>query len=146
MVMFYMCRGDLFDNENAEVHCVTVNCIGAMGAGIAKKCRDKYPDIYQRYKAQCDKGLWKPGQCCFMTASNGDRLLLVATKDKWWDPSKTEWVEDILARIATTYEDYGYSSLALTHLGCGNGKLDKSDVRALMQKHLGDCMLDLYLY
>lgn len=146
MVMFHMRRGNLFDDPDAEVFVSTMNCIGAAGAGVAKEMKYRYPDIAARYKAQCDKGLWKPGQCCFMTASNGDRLLLVTTKDKWWDPSKPEWVEAILARIATTYEDYGYSSLALSHLGCGNGKLDKSDVRALMQKHLGDCMLDLYLY
>lgn len=148
MVMFHMRRGSLFDDPDADTFCVTVNCNknGVMGAGIAKECKERYPDIFARYQAQCRKGNWKPGMCSLMIADNGDRILLVSTKDEWWDPSKIEWIQSILMRLANRYEEFGISNLALTHLGCGNGKLDKSEVRGLMQKYLADTLLELYLY
>ena len=34
--------------------CHQVNCIGAMGAGIALQIKNKWPVVYKNYKADCD--------------------------------------------------------------------------------------------
>ena len=47
-------KGDIFNgDEYYKVH--QVNCKGAMGAGIAKTIREKYPKVYDSYKKVCDK-------------------------------------------------------------------------------------------
>lgn len=35
--------------------CHQVNCMGVMGAGLAKQLRDLFPQMYQSYKALCDR-------------------------------------------------------------------------------------------
>ena len=33
--------------------CHQVNCCGVMGAGLAKSIREKYPEVYQKYRYAC---------------------------------------------------------------------------------------------
>lgn len=42
-------NGDILES-GADVICHQVNCIGVMGAGLAKQIADKYPDVYKTYK------------------------------------------------------------------------------------------------
>lgn len=41
-------RGNIFDTK-ADVICNAVNCIGVMGAGVAKAFADKFPEMYWSY-------------------------------------------------------------------------------------------------
>lgn len=145
-MILYLRKGNLFDEPDDVVKVVSVNVQGVMGAGIALTCKQRYPEIYQRYREQCDKGLWKPGMVTTMKANNGDLLLLAATKDEWRYNSRYEWVESCLKRIAIAIEHYGINAIALTHLGCGNGKLDPDKVRLLTDESLGHTLADVYLY
>lgn len=45
-------QGDLL-NAKADVICHQVNCKGVMGAGLARKIRNKFPLIVGPYKAAC---------------------------------------------------------------------------------------------
>jgi len=46
-------KGDIFKgDEYFKVH--QVNCMGAMGAGIAKQVRTKYPKVYIKYVKACN--------------------------------------------------------------------------------------------
>lgn len=47
--------GDLF-TTTAHFICHQVNCQGKMGSGVAKQVREKFPTVYQWYKAKCDEG------------------------------------------------------------------------------------------
>src|SRR5437868_13776170 len=62
--------GDLFANEfETEAFAHGCNCQGSMGAGIAKGFRERYPEMYEHYRARCkaeprefnlgDAWLWK---------------------------------------------------------------------------------------
>lgn len=44
---------DIF-KSGAGVICHQVNCQGVMGSGIAKQVRDKYPKVYDTYRAICN--------------------------------------------------------------------------------------------
>lgn len=50
-------RGDIL-SPNKTGHdviiCHQVNCLGIMGAGLAKQIREKFPLVYQMYKQHCD--------------------------------------------------------------------------------------------
>ena len=45
-------KGDIL-NSTEPVILHQVNCKGVMGAGLAKKIRDKYPKVYKSYKEIC---------------------------------------------------------------------------------------------
>ena len=40
-------------NIRSGVICHQVNCIGAMGAGLALQIRNKWPIVYEKYKEDC---------------------------------------------------------------------------------------------
>ena len=44
---------NLFDSE-AVFFLHQVNCRGVMGSGIAKQVRERYPEVYEAYRAFCD--------------------------------------------------------------------------------------------
>lgn len=116
---------DIWDTE-ADAVVVTVNCIGIMGKGIAKDCKERYPEVFWRYRDECAKRLWQPGQVRVYRADNGRFVILAATKSHWRYPSEEEWVRECVQRIAFLFDkrNYNFRSIALPALGCGNGGLD----------------------
>jgi len=46
--------GNVLDS-NADVIIHQVNCQGVMGSGVAKQVKDRYPAVYEMYKAKCDE-------------------------------------------------------------------------------------------
>ena len=53
--------GDIF-NENVEAIVNTVNCVGAMGRGIALQFKKAYPENYKVYATACKLKQVKPGK------------------------------------------------------------------------------------
>jgi O-acetyl-ADP-ribose deacetylase (regulator of RNase III) len=52
-------QGDLF-KSHAQVIVIPVNCVGAMGRGLALQIREKSPKLYRDYRKLCAEGL-QPG-------------------------------------------------------------------------------------
>lgn len=52
--MVRIIKGDLMESS-AKYICHQVNCQGAMRSGVAKQIREKWPVVFDRYKAACDK-------------------------------------------------------------------------------------------
>lgn len=42
-------------NESANIICHQVNCMGVMGAGLARQIRSRFPFVYSEYKNLCDE-------------------------------------------------------------------------------------------
>jgi O-acetyl-ADP-ribose deacetylase (regulator of RNase III) len=59
--MFRYANGDLFQS-GCEAAVVTVNCVGAMGKGIAETVRDRWPAYYAAYRRDCGIGLGCDGK------------------------------------------------------------------------------------
>lgn len=119
--------------STCKVIVVTVNCLGAMGAGIARQCRNRYPATYEQYQRKCKRGEYYPGKPIL---TNVDRpLLLFPTKDDWREDSKYEWISEGLDRIAKNADKF--ESIAIPPLGCGHGNLDWEGVKSLIEQKLG---------
>ena len=130
--MLKFVTGDIFQSK-CQVITVTVNCVGVMGAGIAKTCKQKFPATYKQYRQKCQAGEYKPGQPIL---TNVDRpLLLAPTKNHWRNDSTYKWIEEILIRIAKNADKF--DSIAIPPLGCGHGNLNWWKVRELIEEHLG---------
>ena len=47
-------NGDIFDTD-CDIIVHQTNCQGVMGHGIALQVKEKYPSVYERYKACCEQ-------------------------------------------------------------------------------------------
>lgn len=137
--------GDIFQS-NAQVITNTINCVGVMGKGLALAYKKKYPAMFSDYKARCDKGEVNPGQP-YLWEDEKTQILNFPTKRHWKQDSLLSDVEEGLKYLAENYAQMGISSLALPPLGCGLGGLNWSDVKNIINKHLGPIEdLDVYVY
>lgn len=129
----------------AQVLVNTVNTVGVMGKGIALEFKKCYPDMFQAYRDICDKRKLKIGS--LMLCYEPDHwILLFPTKEHWRNPSRLEYIEAGLAKFCRTYAEKGITSVAFPRLGCGNGELDWSEVRPIMEKYLQDLPIDIFIY
>src|SRR5213594_803260 len=128
-------QGNLLE---ADVDAVvnTVNTVGVMGKGIALMFKERYPENYRAYEAACKAGQVQTGRM-FVTATgelSGPRWVInFPTKKHWRHPSRFEWIEEGLEDLRRVVREKGIRSLALPPLGCGNGGLEWSDVRRLIE-------------
>lgn len=76
----------------------TVNCVGAMGKGIALDFKLRFPEMFKEYQQICFRHLLKPGQILPYTKSK-PIILNFAIKDDWKDPSRVEWIEETLQSL-----------------------------------------------
>jgi len=138
-------KGDIFKSP-AQVLTNTVNCVGVMGKGVALEFKNRYPQMFNDYKARCDQGNVKPGQP-YLWEDDSAQVLNFPTKRNWRDNSLLKDIEDGLKHFAGSYEQMGIQSIAMPALGCGLGGLKWSEVQPLIVKHLGALPdLDVYVY
>lgn len=137
----------LFDSD-AQVLVNTVNTVGVMGKGIAKEFKKRYPEMFEKYKALCEKGKFDIGNLWPYNIPDSDRLILnFPTKRHWRSRSKTEYIESGLEKFARTYEDKGITSISFPMLGSSNGGLDwETQVKPLMEKHLKDLPIEVRVH
>ncbi len=137
-------EGDLFCSP-AQVLVNTVNTVGVMGKGIALEFKKRYPEMFETYKKQCDKHNLTIGRLMLWYAPD-HWILQFPTKEHWRNPSKLEYIEKGLMAFVRKYADYNITSIAFPKLGCGNGELNWTDVKAVMEKYLKDLPIDVYIY
>ncbi len=133
--------GSLWDSE-APIKVITVNLVGAMGAGVAKVVRDNHPDIYKQYRKLCWKQQIDIGKLVVL-----DQFLLFPTKTDWRLDSKLSYIEEGLIALVNSHQELGVSWIAMPPLGCGNGGLDWGLVKPLIYDYLSPLKtLDVELY
>lgn len=133
-------------NSPAQVITNTVNCVGIMGKGLALEFKNRYPAMFNDYKKRCDKGEVRPG-IPYLWEDDHVQVLNFPTKRHWKDNSRLDDIEEGLKYLAQNYQSMGIFTLALPQLGCGNGGLEWSDVRALIDRHLANIPdLEVFVY
>ena len=96
-------EGDIF-NSPAQVIVNTVNTVGVMGKGLALSFKNRYPDMFERYKKVCEEGKLQNGNLMLFYYPD-HWLLLFPTKENWRNPSKLEYIEKGLQKFVSTYVD-----------------------------------------
>lgn len=137
-------EGNIF-NSPAQVIVNTVNTVGVMGKGIALEFKNRYPQMFEKYKTACEKHMLTIGKLMLVSAPD-HMLLLFPTKENWRYPSKLSYIEQGLKCFCDNYAQRGITSVAFPKLGCGNGELDWNEVRPLMERYLKDLPIDIYIY
>ena len=128
----------------------TVNTVGVMGKGIALQFKDRYPYNFQVYQQACKEGSIFPGKLLVTRDSNlstdSKWIINFPTKKDWKHRSKYEYIEEGLKDLVRVLDQYRIKSIAIPPLGCGNGGLDWSKVKELMEKYLGELNVDIHIY
>lgn len=128
-------EGDMFATQ-ADIRVNTVNCVGAMGAGVALAFKRRHPEMFKQYQADCKVGKVRPGEMYIWKSLTGDWIVNFPTKRDWRDPSRYEDIESGLAALRDYLLELGNVSVALPALGCGNGGLEWTKVSAMIEKAL----------
>lgn len=129
--MITFVNGNIFEDQSeAWVNCV--NCVGKMGAGLAKQFSIQYPQMITDYQDYCNNNLLSPGGLHVWTTGDliPKYIINFATKNHWNNPSQLEWIVAGLANLNQKIQELNIVSIALPGLGCNIGKLDWDDVKA----------------
>jgi len=131
--------GNIWDESSAHI-VIPVSCVGVMGAGLAKQCAQRHPDVLKSYKIACASKEIRPGHPLMIK-----KFIMFPTKDHWRDPSQLVWIEDGLRQIPELIE--GIQKLAIPRIGCGLGELDwEHQVKPLCFRLLWVLPTDIVIY
>lgn len=136
MTNYRVREGSVFDDQTYQTITCTVNCVGVMGAGIAKEFKRRYPELFRRYREDCRNGYVLPGMALRYTV-NGQSILCFATKDHWRNDSQLDWIARGLDALVRAGDTIGITSLSLAPLGCGHGGLTIEAVEPLIRAAAG---------
>lgn len=146
--MLHYTTGNLLDSQ-AEVLVNTVNTVGVMGKGIALQFKEAYPHNFSVYRTACREGAFQIGQILAVADQDafGPRTIVnFPTKQHWRSPSRYEYIEAGLVALAQYLIETRPAGIAIPPLGCGNGGLEWERVREMIEQHLADLPLEIYLY
>jgi O-acetyl-ADP-ribose deacetylase (regulator of RNase III) len=73
-------------------------------------------------------------------------VLNFPTKRKWRGCARPEWIEAGLANLRALIAELNIRSVALPALGCGQGGLEWSAVRPMIESALGDLSVHVIVY
>lgn len=135
---------DIFSCD-AQTIVNTVNCVGVMGKGIAKKYKELYPGMFERYVLLCDQGLINVGKL-WLYKSEDKWILNFPTKTHWKYPSELAYLEKGLKKFIDTYEEKGLKSVAFPLLGASNGKIPPEVSLKIMTRYLKNCKIPVYIF
>jgi O-acetyl-ADP-ribose deacetylase (regulator of RNase III) len=123
----------------------TVNTVGVMGKGIAKCFKEKYPAMFREYKKLCDTQQLCIGRL-HLWKSEENWVLNFPTKTTWRQPSSLKYLEAGLRTFTSSYQELGITSVAFPPIGCGNGELEWHIVKPLMESHLDNLSIPVYIH
>lgn len=138
--MIEFVQGNLLEAK-VEAFVNTVNTVGVMGKGIALMFKERYPDNFKAYRTACKTGEIEVGRM-FVTISDelsGPRWIInFPTKQNWRNPTRIEWIETGLVALREFIVQREVRSIAIPPLGCGNGGLEWTTVRPMIESALAD--------
>lgn len=136
--------------QPSDAYVIPVNTVGVAGKGLAKLCKDKYPDWYKEYKSDCKIEDLRVGHLTLYYCESVDKYLInFPTKINWRNPSRLTYIDEGLANLNQLLKQpiisFTIKSITIPALGCGLGGLNFEDVKQLIEQHLGDLEINIYL-
>ncbi|MDR2857949.1 MAG: macro domain-containing protein [Novosphingobium sp.] len=126
-------------------------------SGLARALRERWPSLVRDYRHATHSRAAEPGDIWPWAGvgedGRGQRIVNLVTQNSIGDgpsakPGKAtlENVGHALRKLAKFIADEGVKSLALPRLATGVGKLEWEDVKPLVQRHLGDLGIPVFIY
>lgn len=141
-------NGDMF-TSNAKVLVNTINCVGAMGKGIALIHKQKYPEQYDEYRKKCFAKQIHTGNVYYWKGTDygyEKDVLQFPTKFHWRNPSELSYIRSGLQAFVDKYEEFGITYIAFPKLGCSNGGLKWEVVKPIMLEYLRNLPIEIEIW
>lgn len=142
-------KGDMLQS-NAEALVNTVNTMGVMGKGIALQFKETFPENFRIYAEACRHDAVAPGKLLITRdrdLAGRERIIVnFPTKKHWRYPSRYEYIADGLKELARIIPEQGIRSIAIPPLGCGNGRLEWTKVKPMIENALGGLDIDIVVF
>lgn len=130
---------DFFDARQDTILVCTVNCAGAMGAGIAKAFKSRFPSMFYKYRRQCYDGEIELGKITVyeeqLDISSGVHytVVLLPTKQHWTDDSeiKTTWAG--VGALSKWLKTIPTSTIHIPLPGAGLGGISEDTSREMLR-------------
>lgn len=128
-----------------------VNCVGIMGAGLAKQFKIKFPKYFDHYVKLCSKKILVLGEPqMYFDHTNDVSILSFPTKNHYSEKSDIKYIIDGLSDTFNEFCIHNIpTSIAFPLLGCGLGGLNPLDVLcelSLFSEQAKQCNWDTYVY
>lgn len=135
--MLKFVKGNILESK-AEALVNTVNTVGVMGKGIALAFKNSFPQVFQEYKNAVDNKEISIGNVQVVKTNmiSPKYVINFPTKKHWRHPSKIQYIGDGIVDLIKKIKKYNINSIAIPPLGCGNGKLEWTVVKPLLQNLL----------
>lgn len=121
-------KGDIFATPGDHSFAHGVNCVGAMGKGVALQFKSEWPELLPAYQRHCKIGALRPGGWfVWALRPKGTQCRLIyniAVKDHWEQPAQLQWVLDGVSGMLQHASLVGVETIVMPLLGCGLGGLD----------------------
>jgi O-acetyl-ADP-ribose deacetylase (regulator of RNase III) len=120
--------------------------------GLALSLREHYPSMAKDFRHYCQISHPKAGEIWAWAGADGKRVINLMVQEeaesKQSRPGKatTHNLNNALRKLRALVEEEGFESLALPRLATGVGGLDWADVQPLIENHLGDLQIPIYVY
>jgi O-acetyl-ADP-ribose deacetylase (regulator of RNase III) len=149
--MIYKVEGDiLLSNADAVAHGIAPN--DPMDQGLALALHERYPAMHKDFHHWCHQQHPKPGSAWMWGGAENVRIVNLITQEGGYDhgarPGKasTSNVSHALRALKKLVKKEGFTSVALPRLATGVGGLNWEEVEPLIEKHLGDLQVPVYVY
>ncbi|MBL8710870.1 MAG: macro domain-containing protein [Rhodospirillaceae bacterium] len=122
------------------------------GSGLALALRENWPAMVKDFRHHCQTSHPAPGDIFAWKGADNRLVLNLMTQEAAYGQgekpgrAKIEYVGHALKALAKLVKAEGVASLALPRLATGVGGLDWDDVKPLVERHLGDLNIPVYVY
>ena len=137
-------EGDLLTSP-AQTLVNAVNTVGSMGKGIARRFAELYPEMVPEYRRACHDNVLTIGHP-WLFRTPRKLILNFPTKGHWRSRSRLDHIERGLEEFSRRHLDWGIWSVAFPALGCGSGGLPWPTVQAVMERHLRNLPIEVFVY
>lgn len=137
-------KGDLFAAKDLPALAHGCNTAGAMGKGIALEFKRRFPAMYQEYRRRCKAGEFQLGD---VFVWEGEPVVFnLATQKYPGSRADLEAIETALTRMVRIAETMAIDRIGLPKIGAGLGKLEWSQVRAVIETVAASTTLTLVVF
>ncbi|NUP06247.1 MAG: macro domain-containing protein [Polyangiaceae bacterium] len=138
-------RGDLFAYPGLKAFGHGCNCAGSMGAGIAVAFKQRWPAMFEEYRARCHDGRFALGDV-FVWTEGDVTVYNLGTQEHWKKKAQISALTRATLRMLDLAEKGGVSAIGLPRIGAGLGGLDWPKVRDALKSAGDQTKVDLVIF
>jgi len=120
-----------------------------MGAGIAKKFKELYPEMFEEYRRRCkaDPRQFNLGDVFLWKDQDKPWVFNLGTQEAYWHARASyEAIEEAFVKMRKLAEAENIQKIAIPQIGTGYGGLSWKKVRAIVEKTFSNWAGTLIVY